>query len=174
MSRNLRNSNKYRVPFARLESYRRSFFPMTLSNWNSLDDSIREKPTLDSFTSSFVQPEDAISELLYYGSRWPSIHHARMRIGCSKLNAHLCYNLHVLASPRCPCGNEIEDPTHFFFHCPLFNAPRQKMLASLLLINNIDININSLLWGDADLNMKANEMIFSAVHSYIIETSRFD
>ena len=173
-NRNLRNSNKFRVPFARLESYRRSFFPMVLTNWNNLDNATRERPTLDSFKLSFAKPKDAMKELLYYGSRWPSIHHARMRIGCSKLNAHLCYNLHVLASPRCPCGNEIEDPTHFFFHCPLFNAPRQKMLASLLLINNIDININSLLWGDADLNMKANEMIFSAVHSYIIETSRFD
>ena len=174
MNRNLRNSNKFRVPFARIESYRRSFFPMTLSNWNNLDNAIRAKPSLDSFKSSFGKSKDAMKELLYYGSRWPSIHHARMRIGCSKLNAHLCYNLHVLASPRCPCGNEIEDPTHFFFHCALFDAQRQKMMTSLLQINNIDINTKSLLWGDADLDMKCNKMIFSAVHSYIVQTSRFE
>ena len=173
-NRGLRNSNKYRVPFTRLETYRRSFFPKTLMDWNNLDRAIQDKNSLESFKSSFNKEKDPMIELLYYGSRWPSVHHARIRMGCSKLNSHLCYNLHVLPSPYCSCGYEVEDPTHYFFFCSLFDMQRQNMIESLLRINNIDISLNTLLWGDANLSRQCNEEIFSTVHLFITETARFD
>ena len=173
-NRCLRNSNEYRVPFSRLESYRRSFFPKTLKDWNELDSAIQERNSLESFKSSFSKEKDPMRELLYYGSRWPSVHHARIRIGCSKLNSHLCYNLHVVPSPFCSCGHELEDPSHYFFFCPLFDVQRRKMMDSLLHINNIDITLKTLLWGDPNLAKNSNEEIFLAVHEFISETARFD
>lgn len=115
-----------------------------------------------------------MKELLKYGERWSSIHHSRIRIGCSKLNSHLCHNLHVVPSPRCPCGYREEDPVHFFFNCPLFNIPRYNMIQSLLQIDDIDINVDNLLWGDPELDIPSNEMIFLYVQKYILETNRFD
>ena len=166
--------NDFRVPLARLESHRRSFWPRTLSDWNSLNNDVRNKPTLLSFKNSFNDKRDLMQELLYYGSRWPSVHHARIRIGCSKLNSHLCHNLHVLPSPHCPCGHREEDPNHFFFNCPLFDIPRQHLIQSLLQIENIEINLNSLLWGDIKLDKHTNEQIFLSVHKFILDSTRFD
>ena len=47
------------------------------------------------------------------GERFVNIHHTRIRIGCSKLKAHLHFNLHVEDDPSCRCGFGIEDPYHF-------------------------------------------------------------
>ena len=170
---NLRNQNLYRVPFCRLETYRRSFFPRTLLDWNALDNAKKGKPTLDSFKACFREKKDPMKELLYYGHRWPSVHHSRIRMGCSKLNSHLHYNLHVVPSPQCPCGFENEDPTHFFFDCPLFNIQRQKLLQELRSIENVNICLDTLLWGDEILKMVDNEKIFNAVQTFIHETARF-
>ena len=171
---NLRNRHNFIVPFCRLESYRRSFFPRCLLQWNNLNDSTKDKPTLEAFKTSFLRHRDPMNELLYYGSRWPSVHHSRIRIGCSKLNSDLCHNLHVIPSPRCPCGWETEDSIHFFFHCPLFNPSRMHMMQTLHNIDNIDINLNTVLWGDPNLEKEDNERVFDAVHTFIVDTVRFD
>ena len=173
VNRNLRNSNDYRVPFTRIETYRRSFFPRTLTYWNNLDVSIKNKPTVASFKASFAREKDVMNELLYYGSRWPSVHHSRIRMGCSGLNFHLFNNLHVIPSPECSCGYEVEDPVHFFFFCPQYDTQRRVMMQALLQIQNIDINIHTLLWGDENLTIDDNKRIFSSVQTYITETSRF-
>lgn len=58
-----------------------------------------------------------------------AIQHARIRIGCSRLNDHLCNNLHVDQS--CACGHYVEDPFHYFLGCPRHNALRNKLLDSV-------------------------------------------
>ena len=50
----------------------------------------------------------------FYSNLWPPVHHSRMRLGCSKLNADLFCNLHVVDSPACSCGYETENAEHFF------------------------------------------------------------
>ena len=115
-----------------------------------------------------------MKELLYYGSRWPSVHHSRIRIGCSKLNSHLCNNLHVVPSPQCPCGFANEDPRHYFFDCPLFNVQRLELFHELQNIGNVDIDVNTLLWGDQALSMPVNVRIFTAVQKFIADTARFE
>ena len=54
------------------------------------------------------------------GERFVNIHHTRICIGCSKLKAHLHFNLHAEDDPSCRCGFGIEDPYHFLFICPLY------------------------------------------------------
>jgi hypothetical protein len=171
---NLRNRHDIRAPFCRLESYRRSFLPKTIGEWNALNETIKSKETVESFKASFVEQKDPMKELLYYGYRLPSVHHSRLRIGCSNLNAHLCFNLHVVPSPQCPCGYEVEDTAHYFFHCPQFTDQRHAMMQSLRRIDNIDININTLLWGDSELTKKSNEEVFDSVQTFIVATSRFE
>ena len=49
---NLRNSQNFEIPFARLCSFESSFFPSTLRLWNSTEESIRNAPTLSVFKSN--------------------------------------------------------------------------------------------------------------------------
>ena len=114
--RNLRSetNNEIPIPFARTESFRRSFFPYSIKMWNELDKNIRDSPSIHAFKDILKKRPNPNLKLLYLGDRFPAIHHARMRIGCSKLNAHLCHNLHVIPSPQCHCGYHTEDPQHFF------------------------------------------------------------
>ena len=51
----------------------------------------------------------------------------QIRTGCSKLKAHLHFNLHVEDDPSCRCGFGIEDPYHFLFTCPLYAQIRVVM-----------------------------------------------
>ena len=106
------------VPFAKTETFRRSFIPNTIRTWNKLDKRIRVLPSLLAFKEYFRTKKDDRTDLYSSGKRWPSIHHARLRIGCSKLNAHLCLNLHDIPTPQCRCGHPLEDPKHYFFVCP--------------------------------------------------------
>ena len=61
--------------------------------------------------------EDYVNILYYYGERWPSVHHSRLREVRSKLNNDLCYKLHVPDDPFCSCRFPREDAHHFFFVC---------------------------------------------------------
>ena len=117
----LRNTDAIRAPFTRTESYRRSFLPHAIHVWNILPTETQDIATLHMFKVA-IKPKENPIEVYYHGERLPSIHHARTRIGCSKLNAHLCHNLHVVPLPTCRCGYELEDPMHFYIHCPIYMA----------------------------------------------------
>ena len=98
-------------------------------------------------------------------------HHARMRMGCSKLNGDLCYNLHVILEATCPCGHHTEDAKHFLLDCQLYVLDRINMLTSVTKIT--DITVNNLLFGNDTLSLENNKTIFQAVHKFIISTNRF-
>ena len=46
---NLRNNKNFRIPFARLESFKRSFIPRSIKLWNNLPITVRNSSTLSSF-----------------------------------------------------------------------------------------------------------------------------
>ena len=121
----LRSQDKKLLPilYTRTDSFRRSFIPFTSRLWNDLDRTIRESPSLEIFKHAISTcVTTGRNKLFYIGKRLPAIHHARLRMGCSKLNMHLCHNLKVIPSPECRCGCPCEDPMHFFFSCPIFYA----------------------------------------------------
>ena len=169
----LRNNEEIRVPFARLEIFRKSFIPSIIVAWNELDITTKSCLTLESFKRALQPEKEPKREILYYGSRWASIHHSRIRIGCSKLGHHLCNNLHVIPSPRCQCGHDCEDPSHFFFDCPLFDEHRVPMLNKILLITEGPIDIDLLLNGDNTLDYNENKRIFDSVHQFLKATKQF-
>ena len=109
--------------------------------------------------------------LYYYGERWASVHHARMRIGCSKLNADLCLKLRVLNSPKCRCESPFEDAEHFFFQCPLYNDLRDDLFDSISAV--IDVSLHNILFGNPNISVNSNKLIFSAVHLFIVKSERF-
>ena len=86
---NLRNRDDIYLPTFRLESYRRSFIPYATRVWNDLPLELRNLNNLKDFRTKLYCDKPEPSILYYYGQRWPAIHHARMRIGCSKLQYDL-------------------------------------------------------------------------------------
>ena len=117
---NLRNDNNIRVPFSRKEAFRRSFFPSAIRLWNKLILCKRNASSL-SVLKSLLKKDSPEKKIIYfYGKRWPSIHHAQLRMQCSKLNYDLCCKLYVLDSPACRCGAPRETASHYFFDCPRY------------------------------------------------------
>ena len=168
---NLRRQLPIKVPLCRLELYKRSFFPHVINLWNSLSANVRELPTTDKLKHYLKKETNELCKAYYYGERWPSVHHARMRIGCSKLNSHLCYNLHVINNPTCECGAPEESPYHYFFECPNFQAQRANLFNAVSEVTTVALD--ALLYGLPTLFLGQNQAVFKAVHSFIISTHRF-
>ena len=165
-----RHADKLKIPLCRTKNYKNSFFPLSFNFWNNLNSIAKSKITLCSF-KSFLKKRDKPKKLFYYGERNIAIIHARIRMGCSGLNSHLCLMLHVINDPSCDCGAEVESPKHYFLHCPRYIGPRIKLLNSLGRYTAVNINI--LLFGNDELDLRTNKLIFKAVHLYIKESHRF-
>ena len=168
---NLRNSNNIgRLP-SRLETHRRSFFPRAINLWNAIPNAIRSQPSLSAFKAKVRPTRDCTNALYYYGQRWPSVHHSRLRMGCSKLNFDLCYSLHVKDDPSCRCGARFETASHFLIECPLYTKERENLQKAVGIFDAF--NLRSLLHGNKNLSFIDNTVIFDAVHKFIIDSERF-
>lgn len=172
---NLRNRPEIQPPFARLESHKRSFIPFTCRLWNDLPAESHNAISVAEFKTSLKTNVQKPDPLFYYGERWPAVHHARLRLGCSKLNADLYFNLHVVDKPECSCG-AVEDANHFFLQCRNYINPRQLMfesLAGLANIKHLDITCDILLYGSPNVTLKENEQLFQIAHDFISASNRF-
>ena len=101
----------------------------------------------------------------------PSIHHSHLRIGCSKLNHDLHYNLHVVENALCACGALDEDVHHFFLECPNYTDLRMQLFNAISAYTNVTLEI--ILHGNNNLNLALNKAIFDAVHLFIERSERF-
>lgn len=170
---NLRQNFEIKTPFTRLESFRRSFVPTAVALWNKLNINVRQAPDLKSFKKSIKARHPGPDILYFYGERWPAIHHTRMRLGCSKLNFHLCYGLFVIDDPSCRCGFQTETPEHYFLYCVLYNDLRVTLRNAIEPV--APFSINTLLYCQNDNEMSENDRkrVFDAVHSFITDSRRF-
>jgi len=167
---NLRNPRTIHVPHTRLDTYFRSFIPLASRFWNDLSDDIKNAPSLITF-KQLLNSKLERNKLFFYGERWPAVHHARMRMGCSKLKGDLCHNLHVISEATCPCGYHTEDAKHFLLDCPLYVSDRMYMLVSVIGVT--DITLKNLLYGNDAITLDDNKIVFHAVHKFIDATKRF-
>ena len=118
----LTTNYEIKLPFMRLETFRRSFIPYALKLWNLLSIQDRTISCVYEFKTSLSEIFNSDSKILYYyGQRWANVHHSRMRIGCSGLNYDLHTNLHVINSPSCRCGAPQETANHYFIECILYD-----------------------------------------------------
>ena len=169
--RALRNANAFSEIFAASETFKSSFFPLSISQYNALDPEISSSPSVTVFKQKIGNQYNRPPPWFYYGERKYSVIHSKLRMQCSSLNGHL-FNLSVIDCSMCACGSPFEDNSHFFLKCPMYNAERNKMVQNLNLLG-IKMDLNLLLYGNPHLNKDFNFKIVHIVHDFINDSHRF-
>ena len=166
-SRNLRNSNDLRNIRTNTNLFYDSFLPSTIRAWNELPDEIKSAPSIASFKYRLNRNLSKPPKYYNTGTRQGQILHARLRMECSSLNAHL-YRKKIVPSPTCACGG-FESPYHFLFICPIYSRFRTRYLP-----NNLNQhNTNDLYCGISNVSDTENEALFLKVQDFIIHSKRF-
>jgi len=181
----LRNTPDITQPKTRLQSFRKSFIPDTIYQWNHLQPDIRNAPSLYTFKKK-LKSRMGIPKIKVYsmGCGSGSIHLARIRMNMSGLNLHL-FDCNIVQSKNCSCSAlATEDVDHFFWICPRYVTHRQTMILDLHTIitdllplptTKIErINITRIIVnGDINRTTYENISIFHIVEKYITNTKRF-
>ena len=167
---NLRNSQKFEIPFTSLCSFETSFFPSTIRLWNNLDNPTRNATSLLQFKRSLRHPPCKPHAFMTSQHRKQDVILTRLQHNCSSLNEDL-FRVNIVNNPRCDCGYAVEDACHFFYDCSLYNNQRNHLNVSLITSNVTDLNM--LLNGNSNLDNNINSSIQETVLKYIKDTHRF-
>ena len=162
------------------------FFPSTARYWNGIDIRTRNSESLSIFKNkvkSMFQTSNA-PKFYYTSIDWRiSIHHTRLRLNMSSLNSQL-HRVGCSETAECLCG-DIETPQHYILKCPLFSAPRNKLLKAIRdiiapgvhhsILPHLDpiLFLNIVLKGCNAVKGDENVNIFKAFQHFIIESGRF-
>ena len=150
----LRNANNISIPRCRLNIYKNSFFPSSITAWNTLPDEIKNIDQFNKFKVSINPRISPPSNYLSYGKRSLNIIHTQLRHKCSKLNDDL-YRVNLSSVRNCMCGNRHENAEHFFLQCPLYHNIRSD-LNNVFMRFHIQPNINDILYGNPNLTNEQN------------------
>lgn len=90
---------------------------------------------------------------------------------CLTLIFTLTYILHVVDDPSCRCGCPIENARHFFLDCNQFRDICTNLVNTISGLTAYSLKY--ILYGYPDLILTQNQVIFGAVHHYLIHSLRF-
>ena len=170
----LRNRNDMTVYRARSQTFFKSYFPRTTRDWNELPIHIRQSTSVLDFNKQLDGHIARPPRKPWYdcGDRMLSIHHARLRLGCSGLKGHLHFNLHVEDDPDCMlCGMEIENSAHYFLRCRYHQEYRNVLFEAISLLTEPSLQV--ILYGDSNLTLQNNIDIALSVQNFIKTSNRF-
>ena len=171
--------------YARTSLFINSFIPSSTRLWNGLPLKIRNCPSVNTFK---VQLKRHLFPVrlgqLRHGPRKLNILMNRLRVDFSALNAHL-FTRCLIENPSCACGCLSETVIHYLLQCPLYNTPRQVLLARISeIINdeNLDLNFNRLrncekvhllLFGTQTASYECNCLLIDATMQFLGNSNRF-
>ena len=85
------------------------------------------------------------------------------------LNADF-FRINITNDPKCQCGAPFEDSINYLMECPLYQNERDCLFRNL---RETPKNIKTLLFGNDEININENSMIFNKVRAYIRQIKRF-
>ena len=141
--------------------------------WNTLDEGLKNQPTISYFKNNLqitTFPKLHVPNYFTSGNRYLSVIHARIRNNCSNLNNDLFIN-HLRDNPLCNWCNEIEDSEHYFFHCNNYRNERHLFFEAARDFQPLTTQL--LLYGNEIVDNTLNSTLFRAVHDYIKSTKHF-
>ena len=139
-NRTLRNANTQTLPINRITSFQNSFVPATTRLWNTLPIQIRNEPSTTTFKKEVRRHLGVPTPPLYFsfGTKIGNSLHTRLRVGMSRLNAHL-FPIQLSDRLQCECGSPSETVNHFILNCPLYQNARNQLFRSISINLNIDV-----------------------------------
>ncbi|KAK3084597.1 hypothetical protein FSP39_016077 [Pinctada imbricata] len=172
---NLRNNENINIPPCRLNIYRKSFVPSTISLWNNLPIDVRNSTNINQFKKRLDEHDNEPSSrpsYFSYGNRKTNVIHTRLRHRCSQLHSDL-HRINLVSDPSCRCGFPNENAIHFFLECNLYSNYRLDLFRKIRE-TTASPSIDVILYGDSDKPYDDNIKMFRAVHNFISQTKRFD
>lgn len=171
---NLRNSQNFNIPQSRLAIFQNSFLPATLNLWNNLEQSLRDSPSSDIFKLKLkLKYRNVCKPPPYFliGKRHLNLLHARIRNNCSALKYDL-FRANIINDKSCSCCALVENARHYLLVCSNYDEQRNRLFHNLHDLH-INICLNSMLYGDDNVSLETNSLLFSYIQNYIEETGRF-
>ena len=164
----------------RTEAFKSSFFPWTITEWNSLDFQIWNL----SYTASRKHFNDEFRPIPNSVFNICNPVHikllTRLRLGLNHLNEHrFNHKSQNCTSQECICSCEKESTTHFFLHCHFYISTRATLFDKLKeIVNNLqelsDQTVSEiLLYGSLNLKGNQNSQILECTIKYIMDSKRF-
>ena len=165
----------------RTKTFKNSFFPFCISEWNNLATEIRNAKSINIFKKLILKEKKEHSLFSIYDPLGVKLL-TRLRLQFSHLNEHkFRHGFNDTLNPICACGNEIETTEHFFLRCHFFSAQRKELFKSLEKMDPHFLELNPkkqvlvLLYGSQINDSKSfNHDILKNVITFIKATARFD
>ena len=126
----------------RTDAFKFSFFPWIITEWNKIDNKIRNSPysVFRNYLLNEIRPKPSLLNNIYTPSGIKLL--TRLRLGLSHLNEHkFIHDFNDFVHPFCTCNLEPQSTSHFFLHCHHYNAIRSILFEDL---NSVDKNMFKL------------------------------
>ena len=144
--RSSRNKGCIYEPFCRTVSFKNSFLPYAIKEWNILDPKIRNVQTYTSFRKmllNFIRPIGNCTYKIYdlLGIKLLT----RLRLGFSHLYEHeFRHNFADSLIPLCSCSLKIDWTLYFFLCCQNYTTLRRALVTDLKNINDIIMSLTEI------------------------------
>ena len=169
--------------YCRTDTFKNSFFPYTIVEWNKLDFDIRKSYAI--FRNALLKIGRPNQCSIY------RIHNpvglkllTRLRLGLSHLNEHrFNHNFQSCINPLCSCSLVIESTAHFLLHCHNFSNicstllnSINEFLGSITKISGLSdcALVKILIFGDQNYTQVENTCIINATVKYLVDLERFN
>ena len=164
--RSSRNKGCIYEPLCRTMSFKNSFLPYAIKEWNKLDPNIRNAETYASFRKmllNFIRPKGNSTYKIYDPLGIKLL--TRLRLGFSHLSEHkFRHNFTDSLNPLCSCSLETESTLHFFLRCQNYTTLRRALMTDLKNINETIMSLNEsdlihvILYGNKNFDDNMNKV----------------
>jgi len=181
-----RNADMITAPATRTESFRTSFIPSAMRQWNVMDNAVKTSTSVGTFKHNLqshpYQPLDTYGiHNCAYGLS--ALEHSRIRMGLSGLKGQrAAYNL--IEDGSCDhCGWPDESAVHYLLLCPHHAASRTPLLRGVEgILRSLGVEMDGdrqlttslLLHGSQHLSHEDNNKVTNLVQTFIKQSKRFN
>ena len=167
--------------YCRTDTFRNSFFPNVINEWNKLDEKIKGASSFSLVKASLLKMGPSHANAAYRIHNPVGIRlFTCLYLGLGHLNElTFWHNFADCVNPLCSCSIEPETTLNFFLHCHNFLNIRRKLLDKIKLLDETLLQLNDgnlltvILFGSKIYNEEVNLQILNASIDYIIDSDRF-
>ena len=171
-----RNTKDIPLKNIKYNFFKKTFSPLTITEWNKLDPATQNSTIFNFFKESILTfirptPNNIFHEMKYLTGQ---------RVNFSHLRDHrFQHSFQDIINPLCTCSLEAETTNHFILHCPFYENGHHILLVSIGSIRSsiLDENDNNIvktfLYGLDSLSETQNTSILNATMEFLMSSNRF-